>query len=202
MKLTQTILTAAAISCFALSASADTTFFFHDGDATIGTGLLFDNAEGSIQDTQGSFTLTAEAFLDGVSTGTDFNGAGSGFGVNATGTGDETQFFDDDLGTESIIFSFDIEGTFVSLDLAGINIDDEATLSFSGGGTYNLSNATDDFYTIGEAFTSGQEITLSTNAAGAIFSLESFTVVPEPGTFALLSGCAALTFVMLRRRSA
>lgn len=212
MEFTKTLLTAAALSCCASIASAQTTFTFHNGlttgGATIGTGLVFDNAAGSIQDTQGSFTLTAEAFLDGVSTGTAFNGAGTGFGINATGTGDETQRFDNDLGDESMVFSFDIGGTFQSIDLRYVSTAlHEAQLIFDGGGTYELNNTTalsgSDDFTINETFTADQQITLriSNNAAvGENFSLESFTVVPEPNTYALLSGFCALGFVMLRRR--
>lgn len=208
MKLTKTLLTAAALSCSTYSASAQTTFIFQNGTITTETGLVFDDEEGSIQDTKGGFTLTAEAFLDGVSTGTEFNGAGSGFGINAVGTGDETQRFDNDLGDESMVFSFDIGGTFTSIDLRYVSTAfNEAVLIFDGGGTYELNNTTalsgDDDFNIGEVFTAGQTITLAISGSAALgenFSLESFTVVPEPKTYALLAGITALGFVMVRRR--
>lgn len=208
MKKTASLLTLAAVA--AGSAYAQTTFTFHDGSATTGTGSVFDNAEGSVQDTVGDFTLTAEAFLDGTSAGTDLNGAGTGFGVNAAGTGDETQRLDNDLGLESIVFSFSSGGTFESIDLRYIDkAANEGLLIFDGGNTYELNTTTalsgDDDFTIGETFTAGQSITLTLSgsaAAGENFSLENFTVsaVPEPGTYALLAGMLGLTAVMLRRR--
>jgi hypothetical protein len=209
MKLTQTLFIAAAISCCAYSASAQTTFTFHDASNTTGTGSIFDDEAGSIQDTEGSFTLTAEAFLDGASAGTNFNGAGDGFGINADGGGDETQRFDNDIGIESMVFSFNIGGTFQSIDLRYIEeSSNEAQLVFDGGSTYELNTTTaigsSDDFTIGETFTAGQTITLrmsSSAGAGENFSLESFTVVPEPNTYALLAGFCALGFVMVRRRT-
>ena len=200
MKLTRKALLISLFLSLSSGIYAQTTFSFHDGANAIGTGLVFDDEAGSIQDTQGSFTITAEAFLNDSSTGSFFNGTTAAFGINAAGSGDATAEFDDDNGTESMVFSFNIGGTFTSLDLVGINNDDEATLSFAGGGTYNLSDATDDFYVIGESFTSGQLITLSTNATGANFGLEAFTVVPEPGSFALIAGCLGMASIMLKRR--
>lgn len=205
MKITKLLLISAAT---ALTANAQATFFFHDGSNTIGTGLVFDDAAGSVQDTQGAFTLTAEAFLDGDSTGTAFNGATGSFGINDSPTGDETQRFDNDNGIESMQFSFNIGGTFQSIDLRFIEeTSNEAILIFDGGNTYQLNSTTalsgDDDFSIGEVFTAGQIITLQMSLSagpGENFSLERFTVVPEPGTYALLAGFTGLAFVMLKRR--
>lgn len=189
------------------AAQAQTTFFFHDGSNITGTGVVFDGQEGSVQDTVGAFTLTAEGFLDGVSTGTDLNGAGDGFGINAVGADAFTTRFDNAIGIESMEFSFNIGGTFESIDLRYIEeTSNEAVLIFDGGNTYQLNDSNDgagETFTINEAFTAGQSITLQISplAAGAEnFALESFTVVPEVGTFALLSGILALGFIMIRRR--
>jgi hypothetical protein len=156
-------------------------------------------------------TLTAEAFLDGVSSGTQINGASSSFGVNATGSGDETQRLDNDLGVESIVFSFDIAGTLDSIDLRFIESSGtmEGELVFDGGNTYQLNSVTatgtSDIATIGESFTAGQSITLrihSSAPASTNFALEGITItaVPEPSSFAIFAGLSALGFIGLRRR--
>lgn len=211
MKQKLTLTTLIALAGLAGASFGQSTFNFHDGSALVGTGIVFDDAEGSAQDTQGAFTLTAEAFLDGNSTGTALNGSNSdSFGVNAAGTGDETSRFDNDLGIESMVFSFNIGGTFESIDLRFIEETvNEAVLSFDGGNTFELNTSTrlstNDDFTINEAFTAGQAITLQISAsagAGENFGLESFTVVPEPNIFGLLAGFTGLIFVMLKRRHA
>lgn len=200
------------------AAFAQTTFMFHDSNETVGSGLIFDDEAGSISDTVGGITLTAEAYLDGVSAGTEFNGAGTSFGINAAGTGDETQRFDNDNGIESMVFSFDTAGTFDLIDLRYIdNAGAEAVLSFAGGNTYLLNydniytggsyTVSQDAFLINESFSAGQLITLSISASadpGQNFSLESFTVsaVPEPSAYAMLTGVAVLGLALCRRKRA
>ena len=193
------------------SASAQVTFLFHDGVSPLAPGSTFDDESGSVMATVGGITLTAEAFLDGVSNDTDFNTAGDGFGINATGTGDETQRFDNDLGIESMVFSFDVAGVFDTLDLEFIEeSENEGLLIFDGGTTYQLNTVTStgasDAFNIGESFTAGQSITLTLSgsaAAGENFSLQSITVsaVPEPSTYAALAGIVILGFAAYRRRN-
>jgi hypothetical protein len=214
MKLTKTLLTAAALSCFAYSASAQTTFVFDDGSSTGSTGLALEafasgvdaasmglNTSGTY--TQGGFTMSA-----GTDFG-DFNLTNSGFGPDQAGGIDDSDAFDTDNGNESMIFSFDIAGTFQSIDFALLDdLPETAILSFAGGNTFTLTDGVtstiavsgnDVFLGINESFSAGQLITLSISG-GSDFTLESFTVVPEPGTYALLAGIAALGFVMTRRR--
>lgn len=84
-------------------------------------------------------------------------------------------------------------------DVAGQNTtDDSISVSLAGltAGTYSL-----------EVFS--RITTNGTDAATFIFSnnggnnfVGSFEVVPEPGSFALLSGLAAMAFLMIRRRKA
>jgi len=204
----------------ALSASAQVTFIFHNGSDldTLGpVGTTFDDTEGAAQYTQEDITLTAEAFLDGISAGTDLNGSGSdGFGVNAVGGDTATARLDvtTGVGTESIVFSFDVAGTFDSIDLRYIESsgEEEGLLVFDGGNTYQLNSVTatgsEDIVTVGESFTAGQSITLTLHgsaATGTNFALENFTVtsaVPEPSSFAALAGLAMLGFVGSRRRRA
>jgi len=216
MKLTQTLLTAAALSCFAYSASAQTTFVFDDGSSTGAAGLALeafvDGVDAASMGLSTSGTYTQDSFT--LSAGTDFgnfNLTGSGFGPNQTSTSDDSDEFDILLGNESMIFSFDVAGTFQSIDFAALDDAPEtAVLSFAGGTTFNLTDGitstivvsgNDEFLGINESFTAGQLITLSISG-GDKFTLENFTVIPEPGTYALLAGICALGYVMTCRRSA
>lgn len=195
------------------------TFSFHDGNATIGSGLDLDELSSGTSLVSG-VTMTAEAFQGTVSAGTVFNGAGTSFGINASGADTETQRFDNDLGVgnfEAMVFSFNSAGTFQSIDLRYIaDLSAEATLSFDGGSSFELFagspnefSASDDVYTITESFLAGQQITLAISnsaTAGENFSLESFTInvsaIPEPSTYALIFGGLALGFVVWKRRKA
>lgn len=198
---------------FVSSLSAQITFVFHDGSSLVSVGSAFDNEEGSATFEQGGVTLTAEAFLDGVSSGTDLNGSGDGFGVNALGGGDVTARFDQANGIESIVFSFNVAGTFDSIDLRYVDESAEAVLSFDGGNTFDLFagsgneiSASDDTFTIAETVAAGQHITLSIANLGVNFGLEAFTItpsaIPEPSTYALIFGGLALGLVIWKRRRA
>ena len=202
---------------FAVSVHGQITFSFHDGSGILASGTALDPGGSSGTSLVSGVTLTAEAYLDGVSAGTVFNGASDGFGINASGTGDETQRFDNDNGIESMVFSFDIGGTFDTIDFEFIEDAAEAVLSFEGGNSYDIfaGSATEttggstDFHTITETFVAGQEITLSVSgsaAAGENFSLQAFTItpsaIPEPSTYALIFGGLALGVVWWRRRQA
>ena len=204
----------ALLVSFTVTAHAQVTFEFHTGSALGAVGTAFDDAEGSAQHTQGGITLTAEAFIDGVSAGTDMNGTASGFGINDVGGGDQTDRLDNINGIESLVFSFDVGGTFDSIDLRYIESSgtEEGLLVFDGGNTYQLNSVTatgsSDVATIGETFTAGQTITLTLHGSAPAlsnFSLESFTVtsaVPEPSSFAALAGLAMLGLAGSRRRRA
>lgn len=190
-------------------AQAQVTFEFSNSGGLLTNGSDLDNAAGQATTTVGGVTLTAEAFLDGVSADTDLNGSADGFGVNATGSGDSTSRFDNVLGIESMVFSFDVAGTFDSIDLRYIEESaNEGLLIFDGGSTYQLTSVTasgSDVVTINESFTAGQSITLTLSGsagAGENFALESFTItaVPEPSSFAALLGLGALSMVSTRRR--
>ncbi|MDQ8206530.1 hypothetical protein QEH52_03355 [Coraliomargarita sp. SDUM461003] len=201
MKLTQTFFTAAAISCFAFSASGSVTFdptgnSAYDGLATINESLT---------DTDNGFNTTITLTAGG---GT-FNSNSGDFGIDSgTGTND---FIDGTSESITITFSTDILFNFIDLSEVGSDATDGAKLTI-GGSSINLFtgvtgfNGTQDIYTPTSpiALSSGDSIILTGSEATSEFTLEgiNITVVPEPGTFALLSGFSALTFVMLRRRSA
>jgi len=94
-------------------------------------------------------------------------------------------------------FSFDKDVTFESISLSLFGDTDEAFLTI-GATTITIDSG---------SFTFAPGVTLAANTdatfgfqAGNGFQLESLTVVPEPGTFALLAGFFALASVMYRRR--
>lgn len=199
----------ALLVALTITAQAQVTFLFHNGSVA-GAGLDIDDAEGSATSTVSGITMTAEAFTDGVSAGTDINGTGTSFGINGSGS-DDTDRFDNDDGVESLVFSFDTAGTFDILDLNAVDSGtDNGILSFAGGGTYQLTSVTatsgSDDFAIGESFTAGQLITLTVHVTNATnFGLQSLTItsaVPEPSSFAALAGLAMLGFVGSRRRRA
>ncbi len=95
-------------------------------------------------------------------------------------------------------FSFNQNVDFVSIELTEFGAD-EAFLTIAGITTIIGSNSF--------IFASGTTLAANTDAtfgfhSGNGFELASLVVavVPEPRTYALLSGCCALAAVMLRRR--
>lgn len=169
-------------------------FEFHTGSALGTAGTALDGQAGSVNYTQDGITLTAESFLNATSSGTKINGAGTSFGVNATGSGDETQRIDNDLGNESIQFSFNLAGTFDKIDLRYIEeSSNEGTLNFAGSGTTvqlntgNSDHGTNDNFVFSSpySFSANEVITLGLHSSadsGENYSLESFTITPK-GTY-------------------
>lgn len=205
MKTIASLITFVALA--AGTAYGQTTFVFDDGSSTGAAGLKLEG-ESSTTYTLDGMTLTASTAF-GV-----FNLTNTGFGPNDV-IGDDTDFFD---GSESMVFSFDEEGTFNSIDFASLGGSGQetetATISFAGTGggatTYNLRDSgtsdiavgSNDFFdNIGYSFEAGEQITLSITAGNG-WTLENFTVtvVPESGTFALMAGLSGMFLVMLRRR--
>jgi hypothetical protein len=158
-----------------------------DGDFSV---LLVDTS-GSGFNSAALSTLTAGADLTSSSTY-------AGFEVLTTTT---ASFFFGSTTAEFNIANFDVLGQpIVSSDLFGI-------LTFTGGSTtaangtsYEIwTDATWDIPADGgtETFNSGALVQLDSVAAGSVGS-----VVPEPSTYAALSGLLALGYVMARRRRA
>lgn len=214
MNFIRTLLCTLTFTGLAHSASAQTTFIFDDGTSTGAAGLALEAFSSGVDaadmdlNTSGSYTQNGITLSAGTDFG-DFNLTNDGFGPDQAGSGDNTHEFDTSNGNESMVFSFNVAGTFQSIDFALLDDTPEtAVLSFAGGNTYTLTDGAtssitvsgnDTFLGINEEFTADQLITLSISG-GTSFTLESFTVVPEPGTYALLSGFCALGVVMLRRR--
>ena len=188
--------------------SQEIEFEFFNGTELTEIGNNYDNQEASGTYTIGSTTLIAEAYLENDSIGTILNGGADGFGINSIGTGDLTQRIDNINGIEKIIFSFNTEGTFKSINLRYIEeASEEAILEFSGGNTFNLNTATalsgDDDFLINELFSAGQEITLSISAnseLGENFALDSILVqIPEANTASWIIGLIGILFLMSSR---
>jgi hypothetical protein len=200
MKLTQTLLTVAAMSCFASFTSAQTTFIFEDHGTTIGAGLD-DSASGSF--TVDGIEMTASTSAD------NFNATSSGFGINQSATGDDTDGIDfatssDEGIVESFTLVFDQAVTLGNFVVSSFGASDEVTLT---DGANTVATITSTGLTSLGSYSLGSSSTLTvTTTAGSYgngWSFDSITVsaVPEPGTYALLAGFSALSFVMLRRRS-
>jgi len=137
-------------------------------------------------------TLTA-------SSGT-LNQTTSAFGVNATGTGDDTDELDSDLGTESITITFDKPVTFDSFSVSSFGSGELGEYSVNGG-TFVEINATDT-YAVGQNLAIGETFVIR-HKAGIGFSFDDFTVteIPEPASLAL-TGLAGLALLARRRRRA
>jgi len=194
MKLTQTLLTAAALSCFAYSASAQ-TFVFGSND---GGG----QAQADLDGLSTGSTISGGLTLTATANSGSFNSTGTGgFGINATGSGDTTTQFDDGspAGVEFMAISFNSDVIFESIELTDFGLTDEAFLTI-GASTITIDTASFTFAP-GTTLSFGSSATFGFQAGNGI-SLASLTVVPEPGTYALLAGICALGYVMTRRRSA
>jgi hypothetical protein len=202
MTLTQTLLTAAAISCFAFSASADTTFTFDDSSTTIGAALSGQSS--------GSFTVNDIEITATASTDT-FNATGSGFAINQTAGGDDTDGFDfteteGDGIAEGFTLSFDQDVYLVDFSVSSWSTSGGDEVSIMDGTTLVATITSTGSTSLGDYLLSeSSELTVMTTAGtyGNGWSFDSITVsaVPEASTFALISGFCALGFVMLRRRS-
>ncbi len=195
------------------------TFDFATGSGLAGADL--DNQHsGSTSVVDGisgvTLTLTATAGSGG---GSDvFNQTGTSslnFGINAFGSGDDTDAIDAGTGSsEFATFSFSasqpVSFVFISIDFdrftSGGN--DEGSLVFSGGSTINFdsSSATNPL-SVNEVFASGQVITLS-HVAGNGFGIEQITIditaVPEPSAFlfgGLICGVLGLNYSRQRKQS-
>jgi len=181
------------IAAFNLSVSAQTFTFGNNTSAGQAQADFDDLASGST--ISGGLTLTAAA-----SSGTFNSTTSGGFGINAMPSGDITNLFDNQStdGAEFMTFSFNQNVDFVSIELTEFGAD-EAFLTIAGITTIIGSNSF--------IFASGTTLAANTDAtfgfhSGNGFELASLVVavVPEPRTYALLSGCCALAVAMLRRR--
>ena len=161
------------------------------------TGAFFDDLA------TGSFAVDGLTLTASASSGT-FNLTGDGFGINATGSGDDTDAIDAGSisGAESMVFSFDVAGAFNFIDFDRITPSggDTLDLIFDGGPSFSLdANILDgaDVFTFSESFTSGQNITLLWTGGNG-FGLENINVtpIPEPSTYAMVLGFFVIGLVL------
>ncbi|MGJ8641548.1 MAG: PEP-CTERM sorting domain-containing protein [Opitutaceae bacterium] len=148
---------------------------------------------------------------DAAVNGTDF--AFSGYLMNNSSSGEQTMLQFGVTDSAAMSFRFGV----IAGNESGTNLDPAALrLSFSDGTTANIASletlsGTDPTSGIGMAFF---DVTLDASTTG-IFTLLTtegggnptiggitFDVIPEPSSYALLTGCLAVCVVMLRRRRA
>lgn len=183
-------------------------FFFHNNSGLLDAGTHFDANNPAEPYALESVELSMEALLDGVSENAELNGGSDGFGINSEGGSDQTQRIDNSNGLESIEFSFNTAGILQTIDLRYIEESaDEAILSFTGGNTFHLNTSTalsgQDDFTINEAFSAGQKISLSISSqaeANENFSLEAIHIqIPENNRAIFGIGAAIFLIVFFRR---
>lgn len=150
-------------------------------------------------------TLTAN---DGV-----LNQTASGFGINASLSGDDTDTIDNGSGiSEFLTIAYDKLVTFDQLILSSFATTEDASLTFAGG-TPNILVGTSpsaDVYNFStdNTISVGQSVLLSYRTGNG-FSVDQFTVTtvettatPEPATIALLGvGLAVLGIGYLQRQT-
>jgi hypothetical protein len=150
----------------------------------------------------GGITATLTAV---VGVGGDLNQASSEFGINATGSGDDTSQLDGDNGDEAVDITFNVPVFFtqVEVSLFGSNDLGRVTIATESPVDITTTGATD--FLANNFVPLGQTVTVA-YVAGTIgngFSFDSFTVVavPEPTTAALLAASALSVGMIWRRGS-
>ncbi len=184
----------------ACSAHAATTYDF------TGKGGLFDGQTSVpmlLTDGSNSTTMTV------TGTGGSLNSNSGDFGIDGSEI-DEVNDFIDGI-TESIELSFDQNIELVSIEFGSVGADMADGVHLTVGGTIvDLFTGVADFDGGSDLYTPSDLLTLSTgssiiitgSASTSSFDLENIqiNVVPEPGTYALLTGLSCLALIGLRRR--
>jgi len=179
--------------------------------------ITFDmrDSEGSVVDGLTSGPVTVDGLTATLKANDGkLNQTGSGFGINASGGGDETYQIDNGSGViEFVTIVFDQIVTFnqLLLSLVTSSENDEASLTIAGGIPILLDDTGDgkDIYNFSTDNTVliGQSVMLAFSAGNG-FSFDRFTVtlaestaVPEPATIVLFGiGLAGLGGCFLRER--
>ncbi len=172
-------------------------------------------AEGSVIDGSPNGTVSKDGLSATLTANIGYlNQTTSGFGVNAPGSGDDTDAIDGVLGIESVTIMFDQIVTFDQLVLSSFSNTEEAALDISGVSIIlSGTNPARDIYdfSLDNIIPIGQSVILAFNNSGNGFSFDEFTVTPadnsnpsvtpEPATIVLLGiGLVGLGAEYFRRR--
>ena len=182
------------------SANAEEVNFFLTNNGNGSDLFDFGEPTGTFADPSG-LTAVFTAVVDG-STG-DLNAAGTTFGVNAAGTGDQTSQLDGELGNESIeiMFSGPVSATLTSVGVSAFGGADMGAIDIGGVSTEITTTGTTSPIPAHTELV-GNTLTIS-YVAGNGFSLDSLTfhvkAVPEPSSLLVLGAVAGLGLCSRRR---
>ncbi|MCK4563059.1 MAG: hypothetical protein KAU94_00130 [Verrucomicrobia bacterium] len=188
------------VSALAFTAHAEIFILDFEGDL----GTFLDGKSGDTYTTSQNGTTLEITLAAYGTTGIDgFNLTGTGFGINNSESGDDTDAFDD---SEYMTLSFNLAGTFQTLELDRMTggDGDAGSLEFFDGSTTDFSGSFSDPLSIDEAFSKDQIITLRQTVGGSGttwgFGLEEITVdvVPEPAVVSFI-GLTGLGLLIARR---
>ena len=131
-----------------------------------------------------------------------------GFSITTTGGSAKIDGTSLDVGGggidsgESITFVFDRSIVISELDFVDIGAAEVASVTIAGS-THTFGDSDGDAHSGHFILNQGHTLEFAfMEANGADYDLQGFTfaVVPEPQTYAVLAGCCALAWAMLRRR--
>jgi len=197
-KIITTSLIAASLAAFATSASAVTIFSDNFSTNTLAADYDILNV---------TYNTTAESVTIARAVGSNFLEVKNAFDLSAAPTTELTVAFNFAFGGSMFGSGFTVDyndgggvtgwQTILSQGYTGANASDTValnplTVTITKGATY--------------AFTDTAKIRIigTTNNGGKGYTIDDLDVsvnaVPEPSSFALISGCLALTSIMLRRR--
>jgi hypothetical protein len=143
----------------------------------------------------GGITATLTAVVGPPANAGVLNSTLSGFGVNATGSGDVTDMLDGVNGIEEVDITFNQNVLFTQLTVSSFGGTDAGEVIIAGGSPISITSTGLQDVPDTSVLT-GQSVVVR-YVAGNGFSFDSFVATPEPGTVLLL---AIGGLALLRRR--